>query len=129
MPYCYNSSLSWYEQSAIVKLSVHMSHVMRKPTFCICKNKGTDQLRSLSVSVTAKMISTFVFTTQIVQFFYFLNPNFPASSHHLCLCSSVCVRPVLKPLCWFSHDSHVSVIQQGMEYFFKAILSNVKVML
>ena len=24
--------------------SFHMSHVMRKPTFCKCKNKGADQL-------------------------------------------------------------------------------------
>ena len=24
---------------------INMSHVMRKPTFCICKNKGSDQLR------------------------------------------------------------------------------------
>ena len=22
----------------------HLSHIMRKPAFCICKNKGTDQL-------------------------------------------------------------------------------------
>ena len=25
---------------------VHMSHVVRKPAFCICKNKGADPLRS-----------------------------------------------------------------------------------
>ena len=29
-------------------------------------------------SKTVKLISTFVFATQIVQFFYFLNPKFPA---------------------------------------------------
>ena len=23
---------------------LHMSHVIRKPAFCICQNKGTDQL-------------------------------------------------------------------------------------
>ena len=25
-------------------LCIHMSHNMRKPAFCICKNKGVDQL-------------------------------------------------------------------------------------
>ena len=33
-----------------------MSHIMRKPTICICENKGADQL-----------ISAFVFPTRIVQ--------------------------------------------------------------
>ena len=27
------------------QISLHMSQVMRKPTFCICENKGADQLR------------------------------------------------------------------------------------
>ena len=36
----------------------------------------------------------FDFATQIVQFLYFLNPKVPASSHLLCLYSSVCVGPV-----------------------------------
>ena len=38
-------------------------------------------------AVTAKLISAFVFATRIVQFLYFLNPKFPASSHLLCLYS------------------------------------------
>ena len=33
-----------------------------------------------------------------------LNPKFPASSHLECLYSSVCVRPVRKTHCWFSHE-------------------------
>ena len=40
-----------------------------------------------------------------VQFLYFLIPEFPASHHLLCLCSSVCIRPVRKPYCWISHDA------------------------
>ena len=40
-------------------LSKDASLVMRKPAYCICENKGTDQL-------TAKLISVFVVTTQIV---------------------------------------------------------------
>ena len=79
---------------------MYWSHIMRKPTFYICENKGADQLRS-----TAKLISAFVFATWILQFFYFLNPNFPASSHCLSLYSSVFVGPVQKPHCWCSHDA------------------------
>ena len=53
-------------------------------------------------AVTAKLISAFVFTTQVVQF-YFLNPKFPVFNHLLCLYSSDHVEPVRRP-CWFSHD-------------------------
>ena len=65
---------------------IHLSCLMRKPTICICQNKGADQF-----AVTAKLISAFVFATRIVQFLYFLNPKFPVSSHLLCLYSPVCV--------------------------------------
>ena len=41
----------------------HMSRIVRKHAFCICENKGADQLHS----VTAQLISAFVFTTLIVQ--------------------------------------------------------------
>ena len=57
--------------------------------------------------ITARLITVraFVFTKQIVQFLYLLNPKFPVSSHLLCLYSSVYVGPVRKPHCWFSHDT------------------------
>ena len=61
---------------------------MRKTTFCICENK-----------------SVFVCSTRIVQYLFFLNPKFPATSHLLCLYSSVSVEPVGKPHCWFSYDT------------------------
>ena len=61
---------------------------MRKPDFCLCENKGADQLRSNSA---------FVFTTRIVQFLFFLNPKFKASSLLLGLYRSFCVRPCWKP--------------------------------
>ena len=51
---------------------------MGKQTICIGETKGADQL-----AVTAKLISAFVFATRIVQFLYFLNPKFPASTHPL----------------------------------------------
>ena len=54
--------------------------------------------------VTTKMIGASVFATRIL-FLYFLNPKFPASIHPLCLCSSVCVRPIRKLHFWFSHDA------------------------
>ena len=70
-----------------------------KLTFCICENKGTDQLW---------LISAFVFATQIVPFLHFLNPKFPISSNILWLYSSVCVGPVCKPNYRFAHKmAHV----------------------
>ena len=81
-----------------------ISRVMRKQTFCICKKtKG-----QISFTVTAKLISEFAFATRIVQFLYFLNPKFSASSPLLCLYSWVCVGPVRKPHCWFSHATEGS---------------------
>ena len=69
---------------------------MRKPKLCIWENKA-----QVSFAL-AKLISAFVFATQIVRFFYFLNPKFPVSSHLLCLYASMLG---LKPHCWFSHDA------------------------
>ena len=71
-----------------------MCHVMRKPYFSLCENKGADQLRS---NFTAKLISAFIFATPIVQSFFFLNPNFQASSYPLWLYRLVCIRPGRKP--------------------------------
>ena len=65
---------------------------MRKPAFCICKNKAADQLCG-----NWKLISVFVFATRIVQSLYFLNPKFEASSNLLWLYSPVCVGPGQKP--------------------------------
>ena len=60
----------------------------------------------IDITATAKLIRAFVFATRIVQFLYFLNPKFSACSHLLCLYnSSVCVGPVRKLLCWFSHET------------------------
>ena len=57
----------------------------------------------ISCAVTAKLISAFVFATWIVQYLYFLNPKFKASSLLQWLYSLVCVRPGQNPHCWFSH--------------------------
>ena len=77
-----------------------MSHHMGKPTICIGENKGADQLRG-----NREADHAFVFATRIVQFLFYLNPKFQASSSFLCLYSPVCVGPVRKPHCWFSHEA------------------------
>ena len=51
----------------------------------------------ISFTVTAKLISAFAFTSQIVQSLFFLKLKFPASSHLLWLYSPVCIRPGWKP--------------------------------
>ena len=73
---------------------------MGKPTICIGENKDADQLRGYRSAISA-----FVFATRIVQFLFYLNPKFQASSSFLLLCRPVCVRPVGKPHCWFSHET------------------------
>ena len=55
--------------------------------------------------ITAKLISAFVFATWIVHFLFFLNPKFQGSSLLLLLHRPVCVGPVRKPHCWFSHEA------------------------
>ena len=66
-----------------------MSRLMGKPTICIGENKDADQLCS-----NREADHAFVFATGIVQFLFYLNPKFQASSSFLLLCRPVCVRPV-----------------------------------
>ena len=76
----------------------NMSRIVRKPAFCICKNKDADQLRgNCEADLTAKLISAFVFAIRIIQFLYYLNPKFQASSHLLWLYNPVCVGLGRKP--------------------------------
>ena len=63
---------------------------MRKPDFCLCNDKSADQL-------TVKLISAFVFATQMVQFLFFLNLKFQASSLLLSLYKLVFVGAGRKP--------------------------------
>ena len=48
-------------------------------------------------SAAQSLISTFVFTTQMIQSLCFLNPKFQASNHLLRLYSPICVGPGRKP--------------------------------
>ena len=70
-----------------------MSCMVRNPDFCLCEGCVAKTKAQISLAVTAKLISAFVFATQIV----FLNLKFQASSLLLCLYRSVCVRPGRKP--------------------------------
>ena len=73
---------------------------MGKPTVCIGETKT-----QISFAVTAKLISAFVFASRIVQFLFYLNPKFQASSSFLCLYRLACVGPVRKPHCCFFHEA------------------------
>ena len=75
----------------------------------------------ISFAVIGKLISTFVLATRIVQLLYFLNPKFPASYHLTCLYSSVCVGPVQKPHCWFSHDVAQLNMKMAMRHMIKVM--------
>ena len=87
----------------------YLSQPVGKPTICIGENKG-----QISFAVTAKLISAFVFAPRIVQFLFYLNPKFQLSSSFLCLYRAVCVVPVRKPHCWFSHKvAHLLIMFPG----------------
>ena len=65
---------------------------MRKPAFCICENKDADQLHGIR-----KADQRLCFAFWKVQYHYFLNSKFQASSHLLWLYNPVCVGPGRKP--------------------------------
>ena len=75
---------------------------MGKPTICIGENKDADQLRG---NREADQRLCFRYSDSTIPHLHYLNPKFQASSSFLCLYSSVCVGPVLKPHCWFSHET------------------------
>ena len=80
------------ESDALTIRPVRPRGVMRKPFFAYAKTKT-----QISFAVTAKLISAFVFATQIIQSLYFLHPKFQACRHLLWLYSPVYVRPGRKP--------------------------------
>ena len=88
------------------------------------KTKAQISFAVISFAVTAKLIISFVFATRLVQFLYFLNPKFPASSHLLCLYSFICVGSVQKPHCLFSHEA-AQIIRQLQPNLFTEIPSPV----
>ena len=79
--------------------ALYMSLFMRKLAFCLCKNKGADQLRG-----HREADQRLGFGTRIVQSLYFLNQKFQASSHLLLLYSPVLSDLVGNPEDRFSHN-------------------------
>ena len=75
---------------------------MGKPTIRIGENKDADQLRG---NRKADQRLCFRYKDSTILLLFFLNPKFQASSLLLCLYSPVCVGPVRKPHCWFSHEA------------------------
>ena len=67
------------------------------------QHEKTNVLHTRKQRCRVKLISAFVFATWIVQYPFFLNTKFPASSHVQWLHSLVCIRPGQNPHCWFSH--------------------------
>ena len=87
--------------SADTKTYIHIGAASwENQRFAYAKTKA-----QISFAVTAKLISAFVFATRIEQTLYFLNMKFHASSCLLWLYRPVCVGPVRKPHCWFSHEA------------------------
>ena len=70
-PFVTRSSRSTNSSSRIKKCAASWE----KQIFSYSKIKA-----QISFTVTAKLISNFVFATQIVQFLFFLNPKFQASN-------------------------------------------------
>ena len=83
---------------------------MGKPTICIGENKGADQLRGHR---EADQRLCFHYSDSTIPLLQCFNPKFQASSSFLCLYRPVCVRPVRKPHCWFSHEAaHILIISR-----------------
>ena len=78
--------------------------------------------KQVSFGVTAKLICVFVFATRKVQSLFFLNPKFQASSHLMCLYSLVCVGPVKKPHCLFSHEAALVTATSFSSYHVMPVL-------
>ena len=77
--------------SLIIMLINTWATSWRKPDFCICKNKGTNQMCS-----TAQLISAFVFPSWIIQSLFFFRADisrFFLFSKFLWLYNIVCVGP------------------------------------
>ena len=62
-------------------------HNINEPPHGKTNNLHMRKQRRRSASRFAKLISAFVFATRIVQFLFYLNPKFQASSSFLCLYS------------------------------------------
>ena len=92
-------------------------HFKSVSLFCIYKQAAASENQlsakpkaQISYAVTAQLISTFVFVTRILQFLFYLNPQFQASILHLWLYLFVSDL-VGNPYYCFSHKAADSLAQ------------------
>ena len=78
---------------------------MGKPTICIGENKDADQLRG---NREADQHLCFRYSDSTIPLLL------QAASSFLCLYRPVCVGPVRKPHCWFSHEAAQIKSQVGI---------------
>ena len=106
---------------------VQMSRIVRKPDFCLCENKGADQLRGnreADQRLCFRYSDSTIFATRIVQFLFYLNPKLQASSSFLSLYRPVCVGPGRKPRrSFFSRrGSNICVEDKSLHSFYYNVL-------
>ena len=76
--YTHGKHLLYLMQPPQVFVMFYLGRIMRKPDFCLCENKGADQLRDqLRSNCEADL------TAQIAQFLFFLDLKLQACSHLL----------------------------------------------
>ena len=87
----------WFSHNAT---QCHMSGVMRKPAFCICENKGTEQLYS-NCAADQRLCLRYL----IVKYLYSIIPNFKPLAI-FCGCTARFVSDLVgNPEDRFSHDA------------------------
>ena len=99
------------------KSTKNMSHFMSKPIFCICRNKGTDQLCGYR---EADQRLCFCYTDSTIPLLSksidsSFQPSSVTAQTSLCLCLHrlVCVGPGRKPHCWFSRvTAHMCILMR-----------------
>ena len=116
-------------KEAYTYMCISLIRVKRKPAFCICESKDTDQLFG---NRTADQ--RLFFATQIVQSLYFLNTKYQASSHRLLPHSPFCVGPGWKPrrqffsqegsACFLSYSAKWDANQCHSRRFGRPVFSN-----
>ena len=86
---------------------------MRKPTFCICENKGKDQLRSYC-EADLRLCFCFMDSTIDLLSKSKISRLYPSSVLNVQLSL---FGPVQRPQCWFSHVvAHRSFAKYGEKY-------------
>ena len=81
--------------------------ILFEPPYWKTHNVYANSKAQISCAVTAQLINTFVFATQIIESLFLLNPKFQASSFLLWLYSLVCNVSdlvIIQDL-WFSHTN------------------------